>query len=243
MRLEIRRLLLRLEQFALEINVDLHNARTGIFGPSGAGKTSLLEVIAGLRKPETAKICLDDQLFDDIARGYSLPVRLRKIGYVPQDDSLFPHLSVRQNLLYGIDGKSKRDTFSFDHVTSFLQITPLLDRAVRSLSRGENQRIVIARALLSAPRLLLLDEPLNAVHDVLRPLQRGRVGHLHRDVEPALVLVGDVPGRQVGGRPPRQRHQPGVQHQDDRTAPQGETDHAGVQPGAAPERPVEQPEQ
>ena len=168
MKLEIRRLSLRLEQFALEVNVDLQNARTGIFGPSGAGKTSLLEVIAGLRRPERARICLNDQLFYDTVSGYSLPVRLRKIGYVPQDDSLFPHLSVRQNLLYGTNGKSKRDTFSFHHVTTFLQITSLLDRDVRSLSRGENQRIVIARALLSAPRLLLLDEPLTALDASLK---------------------------------------------------------------------------
>jgi molybdate transport system ATP-binding protein len=154
MKLEIRRLSLRLEQFTLKIDVDLQNERTGIFGPSGAGKTSLLESIAGLRRPETAEIRFDDQLFDDTSRDYSLPVRLRKIGYVPQDDSLFPHLSVRRNLLYGIEGKSQHDTFSFDHVLSFLKIASLLDRDVRSLSRGENQRIVIARALLSAPRLV-----------------------------------------------------------------------------------------
>ena len=75
MKLEIRRLSLRLEQFALEVNVDLQNARTGIFGPSGAGKTSLLEVIAGLRRPERARICLNDQLFYDTVSGYSLPVQ------------------------------------------------------------------------------------------------------------------------------------------------------------------------
>ena len=89
MKLEIRRLSLRLEQFALEVKTDLHNARTGIFGPSGSGKTSLLEVIAGLRRPETVRICLDDQLFDDTVRGYSCRSGLRKIGYVPQDDRSF----------------------------------------------------------------------------------------------------------------------------------------------------------
>jgi molybdate transport system ATP-binding protein len=197
MKLEIQRLSLRLEQFALELNVDLHNARTGIFGPSGAGKTSLLEVIAGLRKPETARICLDDQLFDDVARGYSLPVRLRKIGYVPQDDSLFPHLSVRQNLLYGIDGKSKRDTFSFGHVTSFLQITPLLDRAVRSLSRGENQRIVIARALLSAPRLLLLDEPLTALDARLKETILQQLRSLHDEFSIPILYVTHDPAEAI----------------------------------------------
>jgi molybdate transport system ATP-binding protein len=168
MKLEIRQLILHLKQFTLEVNVDLHCARAGIFGPSGAGKTSLLESIAGLRKPKTAIIRLDDRLYDNTEQNFSLPVRLRKIGYVPQDDSLFPHLSVRRNLLYGTNGKAGHVTFSFDHVVSFLQIAALLDRDVRSLSRGENQRIVIARALLSAPRLLLLDEPLTALDAKLK---------------------------------------------------------------------------
>jgi molybdate transport system ATP-binding protein len=193
MKLEIRQLSLRLEQFALEIDVDLHNARTGIFGPSGAGKTSLLEVIAGLRRPESARICLDDQLFDDTARGRSLPVRLRKIGYVPQDDSLFPHLSVRQNLIYGTDGHSEHETFSFDHVTTFLQITSLLDRDVRSLSRGENQRIVIARALLSAPRLLLLDEPLTALDATLKKTILQQLRSLHHEFGIPMLYVTHDP--------------------------------------------------
>jgi len=193
MKLEIRRLSLRLEQFALEINADLHSARTGIFGPSGAGKTSLLETIAGLRRPESARICLNDQLFDDTARSYFLPVRLRKIGYVPQDDSLFPHLSVRQNLLYGADGKAKPDTFSFDHVTTFLKITPLLDRNVRSLSRGENQRIVIARALLSAPRMLLLDEPLTALDASLKTTILQQLRSLHDEFGIPMLYVTHDP--------------------------------------------------
>jgi len=197
MKLEIRRLSLRLEQFTLKINVDLHNARTGIFGPSGAGKTSLLEAIAGLRKPETAKIRLDGELFDDVARDYSLPVRLRKIGYVPQDDSLFPHLSVRRNLLYGIDGKSKHDTFSFDHVSSFLQINSLLDRDVRSLSRGENQRIVIARALLSAPRLLLLDEPLTALDARLKETILQQLRSLHHEFGIPMLYVTHDPAEAI----------------------------------------------
>jgi molybdate transport system ATP-binding protein len=197
MKLEIRQLFLHLEQFALEIDVDLRNARTGIFGPSGAGKTSLLEVIAGLRRPETARICLDDQLFDDIARGYSLPVRLRKIGYVPQDDSLFPHFSVRQNLIYGTNGHSEHETFSFDHVTNFLQINSLLDRDVRSLSRGENQRIVIARALLSAPRLLLLDEPLTALDSRLKETILQQLHSLHDEFSIPMLYVTHDPAEAI----------------------------------------------
>jgi molybdate transport system ATP-binding protein len=197
MNLEIRGLSLRLEQFALEIDVDLQRARTGVFGASGSGKTSLLEVIAGLRKPEMVMIRLDGQLFDDTVRSYSLPVQRRKIGYVPQDDSLFPHLSVRQNLLYGSDGNSARDTFSFDHVTGFLQITSLLGRDVQSLSRGENQRIVIARALLSAPRLLLLDEPLTALDASLKKSILQQLRSLHHEFGIPMLYVTHDPAEAI----------------------------------------------
>jgi len=197
MKLEIRRLSLRLEQFTLKIDVDLQRERTGIFGPSGAGKTSLLESIAGLRTPQTAMISLDGRLYENTAQNYSLPVRLRKIGYVPQDESLFPHLSVRRNLLYGIDGNAKHDTFSFDHVLSFLEIGPLLDRDVRSLSRGENQRIVIARALLSAPRLLLLDEPLTALDAKLKNAILEQLRSLHNEFGIPMMYVTHDPAEAI----------------------------------------------
>jgi len=197
MKLEIRQLSLRLEQFTLEVDVDLQNARTGIFGPSGAGKTSFLETIAGLRKPETARISMDGRLYENTAQNYSLPVRLRKIGYVPQDDSLFPHFSVRRNLLYGSDGDSEHVTFSFDHVVDFLQITPLLDRNVGSLSRGENQRIVIARALLSGPRLLLLDEPLTALDARLKETILQQLRSLHDEFGTPMLYVTHDPAEAV----------------------------------------------
>src|SRR5215472_11982230 len=197
MKLEIRRLSLRLEQFTLKVDVDLQKERTGIFGPSGAGKTSLLESIAGLRTPQTAMISLDGRLYENTAQNYSLPVRLRKIGYVPQDDSLFPHLSVRRNLLYGTNSKTEHVTFSFDHVVSFLQITSLLDRDVRSLSRGENQRIVIARALLSAPRLLLLDEPLTALDAKLKSAILEQLRSLHNEFGIPMLYVTHDPAEAI----------------------------------------------
>jgi len=197
MKLEIQQLTLHLKQFSLEVNADLHSPRTGIFGPSGAGKTSLLESIAGLRKPETAKISLDGCLYENSEQNYSLPVRLRKIGYVPQDDSLFPHLSVRRNLLYGTNSKSEHVTFSFDHVVDFLRITPLLDRDVRSLSRGENQRIVIARALLSAPRLLLLDEPLTALDLKLKNAILEQLRFLHNEFGIPMLYVTHDPAEAI----------------------------------------------
>jgi molybdate transport system ATP-binding protein len=189
MKLAIRQLSLRLQQFTLDVDIELQHARTAIFGPSGAGKTSLLETIAGLRKPDTANISFNTQLFDDTGRNYSLPVRLRRLGYVPQYDSLFPHLSVQRNLLYGSDGKSKDGALEFQHITDFLEIRHLLDRHVRTLSRGENQRVVIARALLSAPQLLLLDEPLTSLDAKLKNTILQQLQALHREFGIPMLFV------------------------------------------------------
>jgi molybdate transport system ATP-binding protein len=193
MKLAIRQLSLRLQEFTLGVDVDIQHARTAIFGPSGAGKTSLLEAIAGLRKPDIAKISFNGQLFDDSARNFSLPVRLRRLGYVPQYDSLFPHLSVQRNLLYGSNGKPKDRTLEFHHIVDFLEIGHLLDRHVRSLSRGENQRVVIARALLSAPQLLLLDEPLTSLDAKLKNTILQQLQALHREFGIPMLFVTHDP--------------------------------------------------
>lgn len=190
MKLEIQQLHLPLSQFPLEIDVALTNSRTGVFGPSGAGKTSFLETIAGLRAPVRGRIALDDRVFDDVAGNHSLAVQKREVGYVPQDDSLFPHLSVRRNLLYGRNGGSGRNVApSLDHVIDFLEIKSLLERNVRSLSRGENQRIVLARALLSAPRLLLLDEPLTGLDARLKTAILDQLRALHQEFGVPMLYV------------------------------------------------------
>lgn len=193
MKLVIRELSLHLQQFTLGVDVDIEEARTAIFGPSGAGKTSLLETIAGLRKPDSAKISFNGQLFDDSERDYSLPVRLRKLGYVPQYDSLFPHLSVQRNLLYGSNGKPKEHTLNVHRVIEFLEIGHLLNRHVRSLSRGENQRVVIARALLSAPQLLLLDEPLTSLDAKLKNAILQQLQALHHEFGIPMLFVTHDP--------------------------------------------------
>ena len=197
MKFAIRQLSLRLQEFRLDVDVDIQHARTAIFGPSGAGKTSLLETIAGLRKPDSAKISFNDQLFDDTGQNYSLPVRLRRLGYVPQYDSLFPHLSVQRNLLYGSNGKPKNHTFEFHHVVDFLEIGHLLDRHVSSLSRGENQRVVIARALLSAPQLLLLDEPLTSLDAKLKNAILQQLQALHREFRIPMLFVTHDPAEAI----------------------------------------------
>jgi molybdate transport system ATP-binding protein len=137
----------------------------GLFGPSGSGKTSLLEVLAGLRRPTAARVSLNGGVLVDTAAGVHVAVRHRGIGYVPQDSALFPHLSVRGNILYGA---TRGPAVPLDPVLAMLEIEVLIDRRIAGLSGGERQRVALARALVSSPVLLLLDEPLSAVDVPLR---------------------------------------------------------------------------
>lgn len=169
MRLLLQHIVLRLTSLTLELDVALTHRTTCIFGPSGAGKTSLLDLIAGLRRPERARIQLNDSILTDTTTGTLLAPRWRRIGYVPQDLALFPHLSVKQNLLYGYQPRAESSSlFSLQHVTEVLQIESLLPRDVTALSGGEKQRVALARALLTSPSLLLLDEPLASLDGALK---------------------------------------------------------------------------
>ena len=139
-------------------------------GHSGAGKTSVLNAIAGLLRPAHGRIEVDGRVLFDAEAGIDVPVHERHVGYVFQDARLFPHMSVRRNLLYGArrgarDGHAglKHARFGFDDVVQLLGIDALLGRRPHNLSGGEAQRVAIGRALLSQPRILLLDEPLSAL--------------------------------------------------------------------------------
>ncbi len=136
---------------------------TALFGPSGAGKSTILRLIAGLLRPDTGRIVLAGRTVFDSAAGINLPARKRRVGLVFQDGLLFPHLSVRQNLLYGPWVRRVPRPASFDRTVEILDIGKLLDRAPRHLSGGERQRVAIGRALLSDPAVLLMDEPVAAV--------------------------------------------------------------------------------
>jgi molybdate transport system ATP-binding protein len=151
----------QLGALSLAAGFQIAGGATALFGPSGAGKTSLINMIAGLLKPDRGCIVLDDTILFDAAKAINVPPHRRRIGYVFQEGRLFPHLSVRQNLDYGrrMSGRS-RDAAEFERIAALLGITHLLPRRPRMLSGGERQRVAIGRALLMQPRLLLLDEPL-----------------------------------------------------------------------------------
>lgn len=169
MNLVLQSVSLPLAHFTLTLDVEIRGEVTALFGPSGAGKTSVLDLIAGLRRPASAFIQLDGRVLTDTRGRVDVPTRFRRVGYVPQDLALFPHLSVEQNLLYGWQTGGKADSlFSREHVTEVLEIGALARRRVTELSGGEKQRVALARALLTSPRLLLLDEPLASLHTGLK---------------------------------------------------------------------------
>lgn len=147
---------------------------TAIFGVSGAGKTSLINAISGLTRPQHGRIALNDRVLSDTETETFLPPEKRRIGYVFQDARLFPHYKVRGNLKYGM---AKEMAGQFDKLVTLLGIEPLLDRFPGTLSGGEKQRVAIGRALLTAPELLLLDEPLASL-DV--PRKRELLPYLQR---------------------------------------------------------------
>ena len=156
----------RLGAFGLDAEFDSPGGLTALFGRSGAGKTSLINAIAGLFRPEHAQITVDGEVLTDTERGVFVPPRRRRIGYVFQEGRLFPHLTVRQNLLYGRwfapRGGGAGDV---EHVVDLLGLGALLGRRPANLSGGEKQRVAIGRALLSRPRLLVMDEPLASLDE------------------------------------------------------------------------------
>jgi len=155
-----------LANFELAIDVSFDARVTSIFGPSGSGKTSLLDAIAGLRSMTAGEIEIGGKTIFSSTRAINRSPQDREVGYVPQEGALFPHLSVRRNILFGADRNGysmKPGRITMDHVVEILEIRDLLDRFVTQLSGGEAQRVALARAILSRPQLLLLDEPLAAL--------------------------------------------------------------------------------
>lgn len=160
--------------FALDVAFTADAGVTALFGPSGSGKTSILHAIAGIFTPQSAAIRLKNRTLIDTAAKVDLPPEQRQVGIVFQDRCLFPHLTVQQNLEYGLVRHARRRV-DFDRVVRTLQIESQLARMPRSLSGGEQQRVALGRALLASPELLLLDEPLSGLD---APLQERLLGFL-----------------------------------------------------------------
>ena len=166
--------------FTLTAAFSLDARAAALFGPSGAGKTTILDAIAGLRSPRRGTVTIGGRVLYSSAARVNVPAHQRHVGYVPQDVALFPHMSVRRNLLYGARSRPAAQAShpaTLDRVVTMLEIDGLVDRRVTDLSGGERQRVALGRALMSGPSLLLLDEPLAAV-DV--PLRRRILPYLRR---------------------------------------------------------------
>lgn len=173
----------RLKRGNFELDAALHlNQRvTAIFGPSGSGKSTLLGIIAGIVKPDSGRIVVDGDCLFDSDKRINKPVHERRIGLVFQDGRLFPHLNVMQNLSYALHFIPKeQQQFKLEHIAHLLEITALLKQRPHQLSGGEKQRVALGRALLSSPRLLMLDEPLASLDDRLKS-----------QILPFLKLVAD----------------------------------------------------
>jgi molybdate transport system ATP-binding protein len=202
--------------FDLDIHFRSGPGLTALFGRSGAGKTSIVNVIAGLVRPEKGRIVVDGSVLIDTERGIWVPAHRRRVGYVFQEDRLFPHLTVRQNLLFGRwFATGSKPTAPLHDVVDLLGIGGLLDRRPARLSGGEKQRTAIGRALLAGPRLLLMDEPLASLDDprkdeILPYIERLRdragvpivyVSHAVAEVTrlaSTIVLISDGRVRAVG---------------------------------------------
>jgi len=155
----------QLGHFALDAAFTSDGGVTALFGRSGSGKTSLINIIAGLLKPQSGRVVLDGDVIADSERRIFTPVHRRRFGYVFQEARLFPHLSVGHNLAYGRWFAGKSGSSDFTRIVDMLGVGHLLDRNPSALSGGERQRVAIGRALLAAPRLLLMDEPLAALDE------------------------------------------------------------------------------
>jgi molybdate transport system ATP-binding protein len=178
----------RLGDTEVAIEFVAEQGATVLFGPSGVGKTSVLNMVAGLLAPDIGHVRVAGETLFDSAAGVDMPIERRRAGYVFQEPRLFPHLKVRANLLYGAP-----EGIVIGEATAFLGIDALLDRWPRTLSGGEARRVAIGRALLSAPRFLLLDEPLSSLDRLRREEVMRAIEHIRDGLKLPILMVTHDP--------------------------------------------------
>ena len=176
-------------EFVLSVRDQASVEVLGLFGPSGSGKTSLLEAIAGIRRPDAGEIRIGSRVLYSSTKKIDLPPQERHIGYVPQDALLFPNLDVTGNINYGRRGPEAKDGDQFVALAAILDLQALLDRRVPALSGGEKQRVAIARALMTRPSILLLDEPLAGVDRERRDVILPYILRIRRELHVPLIYV------------------------------------------------------
>ncbi|MFT5750015.1 MAG: molybdate transport system ATP-binding protein [Ancylomarina sp.] len=183
------------DNFKLDMQADFSNGITGIFGASGSGKSSLLQLITGLEKIDEGQIIIGEDVLDRSKTKQFTPSHKRRIGYVFQEGRLFPHMNVRQNLLFACKYvKNKNQQFSLNEIVDLLEIESLLNKLPKQLSGGEKQRVAIGRSLLSSPRLLLMDEPFSALDTALRRQIIPFLIKINKKLNlPILVVSHDLP--------------------------------------------------
>jgi molybdate transport system ATP-binding protein len=185
----------RLGEFTVDAQFESEGGLTALFGRSGAGKTSLVNAIAGLIRPERGRIAVDGAVLTDTATGRFVPAHRRRVGYVFQEGRLFPHLNVRQNLLYGrwfarrAEGRGAERGGEFDRIVGLLGLDHLLARRPANLSGGEKQRVAIGRALLARPRVLVMDEPLASLDERRRGEILPYIERLRDEMRVPIVYV------------------------------------------------------
>jgi len=185
---------LALGQFRLDVQFASNGRSIALFGPSGSGKTSLANAIAGLATPKSGQISINGTRLFDKAAGINLTPQQRGIGYVFQDNRLFPHMTIRANLVYGQTWAARSQQGpSFDDIVALLNIGHLLQRTPATLSGGESQRVAIGRALLMNPRILMLDEPLASLDqqrkaEIIHYLLKIRKASLDASLAPMITI-------------------------------------------------------
>ena len=179
-----------LSEFRLEVDAQCRYPVTAVFGASGSGKTTLLNLVAGLLRPDEGEIELDGEILYSSRRCINLPPERRRVGFVFQDDFLFPHLTVLKNLRYGYDLLTPRDRkFDLEQVVDLLGLTDFLGRLPEGLSGGERQRVALGRAILASPRMLLMDEPLSSLDQALKDRIIPYLRHIRSDLKIPMLYV------------------------------------------------------
>ena len=182
---------LRQGGFSLDVSVETEAQAVAIVGPSGSGKTTMLDAVAGLRRPDAGLIQVGPKILFNSHNGINLLPHERRVGYVPQDLALFPHLTVQQNVLYGVSNSATEEQGR--PVLEILEIQELLSRTTDGLSGGERQRVALARALMARPRILLLDEPLAALDVAFRDRILPYLDRVREELKIPMIYVSHVP--------------------------------------------------